>query len=992
MLTPKDIWISEQFAHLKADIEALDSLQHVGTPHEGNTPHSGRYEYGSGTQPYQHCKDFLSRVRAMKLEGMSEVDIANGLGMNTRQLRSKISNYKIELRAGQRAEALRLSEQGKTPAQIGREMDIPWTTVKRMLAPDYAEKEKIRNSIAEQLESQVAEKKYLDVGQGTEQILHVSGTKLKNTIAMLVDERGYKTHHLLVKRGGTNEETQMTILTKDDVTWNEVKENRDKIRPVTGVYSEDDGRTFRQIEPPVAINSKRVEVNYTTDDGQGGVLKDGLIELRRNVDDISLGKANYAQVRIAVAKDSDDPHAGTNYMKGMAVYTDDLPPGIDIRYNTNKPKGTPLFDNPDPMGETVFKKMKKDPDNPFGATIKDDRDGEIVLCQRHYIGEDGNEHQSALNIVNEQGEWKKWSKTLSSQFLSKQSPSLAKKQLGQMYDQKLSEYNEIMGLTNPTLKKELLESFADDCEASAAHLKAASLPGTQSHVLIPLTDIKDNEIYAPNYPNGTKVVLIRHPHAGPFEIPELTVNNNVKQGKDTIGTSAPDAVGISHKTAMKLSGADFDGDTALVIPNNDHRVRSKPDSQMSKSLRELQDFDPSSAYPGYSGMSVISSRTKQNEMGRVSNLITDITLFGATDDEIARAVKYSMVIIDAEKHKLNYRQAYKDFDIAGLTRKYHGVNERGQLKGAATIISRADSDTEVNQRKEGQMRIDPETGKERRMMFDPETGEKIFTETGNKRVERLKELVPDPDNPKHKIKIDILDERGKPVYEESDKLKTQKVPRMSTTQDAYELTSGGSKENPGTVMEGVYAEHANKLKALARTARLATLKEKDIEYNPSARKLYETEVKSLKEQLRIALSSAPLERQAWLLAAKNVDIRLAENPDLKDDPDALKKLRGQALRNARIRVGSAKTRVKISDREWKAIQSGAVTKSMLKDIFRNTDMDKLKERAMPRTRKGMSAGRITTARRMLKNGYSQAEVAETLGVSVSTLMAAVEGN
>lgn len=986
MISELDIWFEEQIKILKEDIDAWESLKHVGTPHEGATPHSGRYAYGSGEKPLQHPKDFLDRVRAMKLQGMKETDIAKGLEMNTRQLRAKISNYKIELRAGQRAEALRLSEEGKTPAQIGKELDIPWSTVKRMLAPDYAEKERIRNSIAEQLKAQVEEKKYIDVGAGTAQIMRVSDTRLKNTVALL-QEQGYKVNYIRVRQGGTNEETTLTVLSKEDVPWKEINEHKDQIRTVTDIYSEDGGRTFSKIEPPVAVNSKRVQVAYAED---GGLEKDGLIELRRGVPDISLGKANYAQVRIAVANNSDDPNAGTHYMKGMAVYSDNLPDGIDIRYNSHREKGTPLWDNPDPMGETVFKKMKSDPDNPFGATIKDDRgdNPELILCQRHYIGADGQEHQSALNIVNEEGEWRNWSKTLSSQFLSKQTPALAKQQLGKMYDQKEQEYKDIMALTNPTLKKELLESFADDCEASASHLKAASLPGTASHVLIPLTDIKDNEIYAPNYPNGTKVVLIRHPHAGPFEIPELTVNNNVKQGKDIIGRG-PDAVGISHKTAMKLSGADFDGDTALVIPNNDHKVRSKPDNEMSKSLRELQDFDDISAYPGYPGMEVISNKSKQLEMGKISNLITDMTLMKATDDELARAVRYSMVIIDAEKHKLNYKQAYIDNDIAGLTAKYHGTNERGQLRGAATIISRAGSEIDIPKRKAGQLITDPVTGKKTRIFFDPKTGEKLYSETGETQTRKRQMTVVDPETGKKK-KIDILGENGKPIYDQTDIPKTEKTTRMAVTDDAFKLTSGGSKEHPGTLMEGVYAAHANRLKALARKARLSMLKEKDIQYNPSARKIFSKEVASLDSKLRIAKAAAPLERQAWLLAAKNVELRLRDRPDIKEDPDALKKLKGQALRNARIRVGSTKTRIDITDDEWKAIQSGAITKTKLKEIFRNTDADKLKQRAMPRNWKGMSPNRVATAKRMLKNGHTQAEVAEALGVSVSTLLKAIE--
>ena len=72
------------------------------------------------------------------------------------------------------------------------------------------------------------------------------------------------------------------------------------------------------------------------------------------------------------------------------------------------------------------------------------------------------------------------------------------------------------------------------------------------------------------------------------------------------------------------------------------------------------------------------------EMGRISNLITDMTLLGADDHEIARAVKHSMVVIDAEKHKLDYKASEKDNNISALMKKYQG-KARG---GASTIVSR----------------------------------------------------------------------------------------------------------------------------------------------------------------------------------------------------------------------------------------------------------------------------------------------------------------
>ena len=78
------------------------------------------------------------------------------------------------------------------------------------------------------------------------------------------------------------------------------------------------------------ISMSRVTIRYAED---GGTERDGVIELRRGVEELTLGESSYAQVRIKLGQ--------FFYIKGMAVYSDDLPEGADIRFNTNKPKGTP---------------------------------------------------------------------------------------------------------------------------------------------------------------------------------------------------------------------------------------------------------------------------------------------------------------------------------------------------------------------------------------------------------------------------------------------------------------------------------------------------------------------------------------------------------------------------------------------------------------------------------------------------------------------------
>lgn len=63
-------------------------------------------------------------------------------------------------------------------------------------------------------------------------------------------------------------------------------------------------------------------------------------------------------------------------------------------------------------------------------------------------------------------------------------------------------------------------------------------------------------------------------------------------------------------------------------------------------------------------------RNTQKHTEDISNLITDMASAGASDSEIARAVRHSLVIIDAEKHKLDYKQSEIDNGISELKKKY----------------------------------------------------------------------------------------------------------------------------------------------------------------------------------------------------------------------------------------------------------------------------------------------------------------------------------
>ena len=942
-----------------------EAIEHYGTPR-----HSGRYPWGSGENPYQRDGSFLKQYTEYHESGYSDKEIAKMMGITTSQLRTRRSIERDAERRYLQEEARRLKDKGLSNVAIGERMGgVSESTVRGWLEPSANERAMITANTADILRSNVEDKKYIDIGKGVENHLGVSKDKLNTAVEMLRQE-GYEVINVQVDQLGTGpgKKTTIKVLCPPGTTYQELKEHKDEIRMIHE-RSEDGGRTFLGLEPPVAVDPKRIDIVYAED---GGTEKDGVIELRRGVDDISLGNANYAQVRINVD--------GTHYLKGMAMYSDDLPEGIDIRFNTNKHKGTPMLGK---EGESsVLKPMKTkkdgsiDMDNPFGATIK--REEDLYLCQKHYIDKDGNKQLSALNVVTEEGNWANWGKTLSSQLLSKQAPKLAERQLKLLYDGKEQEFNDILSVTNPTVKRKLLDAFADNCDSAAVHLEAAGMPRQQWHVILPIPSIKENEIFAPNYENGEKVVLIRYPHGGKFEIPELVVNNKNKDALRLIGPNAKDAVGINHKVAEQLSGADFDGDTVIVIPNN------KGDIKTRRPFEQLQDFDPKEAYKAYPGMPKMTNKQKQNEMGKVSNLITDMTIKGAKDDEIVRAVRHSMVVIDAEKHNLNYKQSYIDNGIAELKVKYQGGTLTNP-KGASTLISRASSEQRVDKTKEW-----------RRKDIDPETGEKIFR-PDPKATYTKTYFRKDGKNVNAKI-IDIQGDNVKVKYSEGgkeridilpkDKVKQKQVTRqmvstkMAQTNDARTLSSG-------TKIEEAYAEHANKLKALANRARKESYFTPSLKYDPKAKQVYAQEVSSLMFKLNESLKKQPYERQAQLLANKIFEAKKYDNPGM--DNATAKKIKNQALVEARSRVTPPDRQkvLDITDREWEAIQAGAITESKLSQILDYADLDVLRERSTPRNKVGLTNAQEARIKALSSSGYTTKEIADAVGVSTSSVQKAL---
>jgi hypothetical protein len=862
---------------------------------------------------------------------MSDTEIAKYHGITTTELRARKSIGNARAKQDSILQAEKLREKGYGYTEIGKIMNRPESSVRALLAPGEKDKADAIQTTANMLRDHVDRKKYVDIGRGTEIQLGVTTTRMNTAVAVLKEE-GYQVHSIQQPQlSSANQFTRQKILVKPGISLAEVNANRGNIQQIHD-YSEDNGRTFFKPEPPLNISSKRIAINYKED---GGDKADGVIYVRPGVKDLDMGESRYSQVRIAVD--------GTHYLKGMAVYKDDLPHGVDLVFNTNKGNTGNKKD--------ALKPLKDDPTNPFGAItrqVRDPKTGKVTSAMNKVGAKEG---------AGEEGAWDTWSRNLPSQMLSKQSPDLARQQLGVTYERRKKEFEEISSLTNPTVRQELLMKFADSTDSAAVHLKAAALPKQSTKVLMPVPSMKEHEIYIPSLNNGDRVALVRFPHAGPFEIPQLTVNNKNREARALLGSSAVDTVGVHHKVAERLSGADFDGDTVLVIPNHSGLVKSAP------ALEGLKDFDPKKyKLPPDSPLLKDPKKLaadKQKQMGRVSNLITDMSLQGASSDHLSRAVRHSMVVIDSEKHELDIKASEKDNNIRELKQRYQG----GGNRGASTLLSKANATVRIDEKR---LRKPSQGGP-----IDLKTGEKVFVPTGRTRAERR--VVVDP----------VTKQRT--FVETGARIPIQvKSKQLAETNDAFSLTT---KPIPHT-MEVIYAEHSNRLKSLANQARLEAVHTKAIPYDSNAKTVYSKEVTSLNSKLALAKANAPLERHAQRLAQQAVSIKRQANPHM--DEDDVKKLKQIELTNARIATGAAKHRVSVTQEEWNAIQAGAVSTTKLKEILTNSDIESVKKLALPKKAKLMTTTAKARAQTMLKSGYTQAEVADALGVGVTTLKVALE--
>lgn len=994
------------------DIEPYDEfLSHVGCTQEESrdiTPTgSGRYLKGSGDNSLQHPHDFLDRVERLKRTGWTETseNIREAFGMSTTEYRAykKIAAHDKRQERVDTANKL-MEELGGNRMAVARAMSekygehISESSIRSLLDTKTAERKSAAQNTADLIKEQLKAKGSIDVGKGVEleMGLGVSAETMKESLTMLEME-GYHVTTFGLKQvtGKANQQTIMKVIVSpekgEEIKQTLKKERNDRVEAVkkaieanngdydaaakslgykdrgtidrlldpkndvdmaapvsekqiqnylmnhpgdinsmADYHSKDGGMTYRAPEYPASIDSSRVMIRYGD---QGGYAKDGTIELRRGVADLSLGNDHYAQVRILVD--------GDRYMKGMAFYSDDknFPDGIDVIYNRPEKSDVPMRD--------VLKKTKHDdPMDPFGSTI-------TAAGQYHYIDKDGNEKLGAINKLRSEGAWEDQQINLSQQFLSKQPLKFIKNQLNITYADYEAEYDEIMSIQNPTVRKKCLNDFAGTCDSASVTLKAAAMPKQHTRVLLPVDSLKDNEVYARDYKDGTEVMLIRYPHAGPFELVKATVNNKNKEGQRVLG-DAYDAIGLNPNAVGKLSGADYDGDTATIFP-----IPKGVKLSYADQLSGLKNYEPKAIYAGTMVVDengkehwyrngkeykVMPKSSTNREMGIASNLITDMTLGGADEQELTRAVRHSMTVIDAAKHHLDYMASYKENDIDDLKRRYqkHVDPVTGEEKygGASTLLSTRKQATPVPER-QGQAKI------------DPNTGELIYKNSGRKYYDKKGNLV--------EATIDI--------------------PKMMSVKDAHELSTGSQVEN-------AYADYANKMKALANRARKEYAATPNMVYDRNARETYKSEVERLELAVRQAKLNAPRERRAQAIANSKLKSMTAENPNLPKDKKTYGKLKTRVMAEARdaVSAGSKKNRITLSQREWDAINNGAVSDSFAQQIFRFCEDNQVRSYATPKKNDmALSQAKINQIKSRWNSGMSKEDIAESLGISMSSV-------
>ena len=150
---------------------------------------------------------------------------------------------------------------------------------------------------------------------------------------------------------------------------------------------------------------------------------------------------------------------------------------------------------------------------------------------------------------------------------------------------------------------------------------------------------------------------------------------------------------------------------------------------------------------------------------------------------------------------------------------------------------------------------------------------------------------------------------------------------------------------------------------------------------------YSEEVDSLNNKLRKAQMNRPREREAQFMANilfEEKKAALTEAGEELDKEDE-RKLRDRLIKKTRAICGAARYTIPISDKEWEAIQNGALSHTKVAKILERADADQVRQRATPKKQFEWTNAKQNIALTMANSGWTMAEIAERLGTSTTTI-------
>ena len=257
-------------------------LMHYGTPR-----HSGRYPWGSGEHPYQG-ENFYTATKKLKDSGLSEVEIAKLYGMSTTEYRKRRSLAKTEHKEKLRALNAQLEQEGLNRSERARKLGVNESTVRSWENENSIKREQIVSSTKEVLERNIAEKKYIDVGDGVASGMGITKNRLDTAVQAMVDD-GYELHNIKVEQvNNPGKFTTVAVLCEPGTTKKQLYEHSHEIGLVNEKFDNSHGLTSLGMKPPKSISGKKVQVVTLQ---EGGADKDGLIEIRRGAKGLDMGNA-----------------------------------------------------------------------------------------------------------------------------------------------------------------------------------------------------------------------------------------------------------------------------------------------------------------------------------------------------------------------------------------------------------------------------------------------------------------------------------------------------------------------------------------------------------------------------------------------------------------------------------------------------------------------------------------------------------------------------